>query len=520
MDDDIKTKRLIHSLKIIAQLSGMLAVFIAVIALIGWFTDLRQLTGVRSDYIPMAPNTALLFIALGFSLYIFLLEKSWSYLFVRLCTIPVMIISAFRFIEFSFNIDLKVDFWFFSFPDELLGFIPVGKMALPTSINFFLSGLTLFLISFPESRQSVYLLAKIPAIAETLIGLVFALGYIYGAPLLYGGTTIPMALNTAVNFVCLGIGFIISIAGHDLKEYKEKEDVLKNLNRELENYAKHLEYLNKELEAFSYSVSHDLQAPLRPIEGFSQIILRDYADKLDDRGRQLLNRIRDSAQRMERLIDDLLFFSRTGQKDMIFSEINMNELIGELIEEIKVMNDSRTLRFDVKELPSVHGDLPMFRQVFVNLISNAVKFTAPKDTAVIEIGCKSEGKENVCYIKDNGVGFDMKYADKLFGVFQRLHGEDEFKGTGIGLAIVKRIIHRHGGRVWAEGKVNEGAAFYFTLPGEGAALIEKNQASSSSGALKTASIASSTELQIIPGSFSAFSTRSSKAFRFFSFSRR
>ncbi|MBI3601095.1 MAG: hypothetical protein HY097_10720 [Nitrospinae bacterium] len=467
MSNDVKTKRLLHSLKIISQLIGILVVFIAAIALIGWLTGLRQLANIRSDYIPMAPNTALLFIVLGFSLYIFLFEKSWSYWLVRLCTIPVIIVAVFRFIEFSFSIDLKVDFWFFYFSDEPLGFIPVGKMALSTSINFFLAGLTLFLVSFSESKKPVYILAKIPAIAETLIGLAFTLGYVYGAPLLYGGTIIPMALNTAVNFVCLGMGFIIVIVGHDLKEHKEKEDALKNLNKELENYAKHLEYLNKELEAFTYSVSHDLQAPLRPIEGFSQIILRDYADKLDDRGRQLLNRICDSAQKMEQLIDDLLSFSRTGQKDMVFSEINMNELAGAVIEEIKTINGSSRLQFNGKPLPYVYGDLPMLRQVFVNLISNAVKFTAPKDTALIEIGCRTEDKENVCYVKDNGVGFDMKYADKLFGVFRRLHGEDEFKGTGIGLAIVKRIIHRHGGRVWAEGKANEGAAFYFTLPKTG-----------------------------------------------------
>ncbi len=453
-----------HSLKIIAQLSGILVVVIAAIALVGWLTGLRQLTDIRSGYIPMAPNTALSFISLGLSLYILLFKKPWSCWFVRLCTIPVIIIAAFRLIEFSSDIDLKVDSWFFYFPGESLGLAPVGKMALPTSINFLLAGLTLFLLSFPQSKQPIYILARIPAVAETLIGLTFILGYVYGAPLLYGGTAIPMAINTAVNFVCLGMGFIIVIVSHDLKERKEKEDALKNLNKGLENYTKQLQYVNKELEAFSYSVSHDLRAPLRAIDGFSRIMIEDYHDRLDDEGKRLLNIIRGNTLQMGKLIDDLLSFSRGGRKELKISEVNMEELARSVFDELKSTTAGRDVHFEAKALPHVYGDRSLIRQVWVNLFSNALKFTRSRQQPSIEIGSFSGENESIYYVKDNGVGFDMQYADKLFGVFQRLHSSEEFEGTGVGLAIVQRIIHRHSGRVWAEGKVGEGAIFYFTLP--------------------------------------------------------
>ncbi len=455
-----------HSLKISAQLCGILVVIIAITALIGWLTGLRQLTNIRSGYIPMAPNTALSFISLGLSLYIFSFKKPWGYWFIRLCAIPVIIIAALRLIEFSSGIDLKVDFWFFYFPGESLGLAPVGKMALPTSINFLLAGLTLFLLSFPQSEQPIYILARISAVAETLIGLTFILGYVYGAPLLYGGTTIPMALNTAVNFVCLGIGFIIVIVSHDLRERKEKEEALKNLNKELKYYTKKLENVNKDLESFSYSVSHDLRAPLRAIDGFSRVLIEDYSAKLDAEGKRVLNIISANTRHMGQLIDDLLAFSRLARLQIGLSDINMEELARAVFEELKPTAAGRIMQFDIKALLPARGDRAMIRQVLVNLLSNAINFTRPRDVAIIEVGGWGDLKEITYYVKDNGVGFDMRYADKLFGVFQRLHKAEEFEGTGVGLAIVQRIIRRHGGRVWAEGKLGEGATFYFTLPSE------------------------------------------------------
>jgi len=228
-----------------------------------------------------------------------------------------------------------------------------------------------------------------------------------------------------------------------------------------------LEAVNKELEAFSYSVSHDLRAPLRAIDGFSKIFLEDYSDKLGDEGKRVLSVIRSNTNKMGELINDLLEFSRLGRKEMRVSDINMDILVRTVFKELKLSILRRKMKFNVRTIPSTFGDRAMIQEVFVNLLSNAIKFTEPKETAIIEVGSKEEKEENIYYVKDNGVGFDMKYVDKLFGVFQRLHAADEFKGTGVGLALVKRIIERHGGRVWAEGKVNEGATFYFTLPKKG-----------------------------------------------------
>ena len=222
-----------------------------------------------------------------------------------------------------------------------------------------------------------------------------------------------------------------------------------------------------ELEAFSYSVSHDLRTPLLTIDGFSRMLLDDYADRLDAEGQRLLKTICSNSQNMGRLIDDLLAFSRIGRQEMRPAEIKMSELAAAVCAELTATAPGRKLQFDLQPLPPARGDQSMIRQVFVNLLSNAIKFTGPKEVAVIEVGAAEEENHNVYYVKDNGVGFEMKYADKLFGVFERLHSDDEFAGTGVGLAFVQRILHRHGGRVWAEGKVGEGATVYFTLPHKG-----------------------------------------------------
>lgn len=264
----------------------------------------------------------------------------------------------------------------------------------------------------------------------------------------------------------------------DITERNKLDELIKEYSTSLEEEVKsrtlQLETANKDLESFSYSVSHDLKAPLRAIDGFSGIILEDYRDRLDDEGKRLLNVVRDNARKMGRLIDDILAFSRTGRKEFEIVKVDMEGLVSEVIDEIKADAADRNIRFEIKALPPVMGDRAALRQVFVNLIANAVKFTRTIETAVIEIGCIRQapgtrheaigtGDEVVYYVKDNGVGFDMQYSDKLFGVFSRLHSEDDFEGTGIGLAIVKRIIEKHGGRVHAEGKVGEGAVFYFTL---------------------------------------------------------
>ncbi len=245
---------------------------------------------------------------------------------------------------------------------------------------------------------------------------------------------------------------------------KALQKILDELEIRVEERTSELQSANKELEAFSYSVSHDLRTPLRAIDGFSQILLEDYPDNLDKEGRRVLNVVRDNTKRMGVLIDDLLTFSRLGRKEMEKKDINMEKLAKDVFKQLKDTAPQRKLKMKINALPPVRGDENLIREVLQNFLSNAIKFSKNEKSPVIEVGGKLEDKENIYYVKDNGVGFDMKYSDKLFGVFQRLHSQEDFKGTGVGLAIVQRIIHRHGGRVWAEGKVNKGATFYFTLP--------------------------------------------------------
>jgi signal transduction histidine kinase len=224
-----------------------------------------------------------------------------------------------------------------------------------------------------------------------------------------------------------------------------------------------LEAANKELESFSYSVSHDLRSPLRAIDGFSRILLEDYAATLDAEGRRLLGVIRDNSRKMGELIDDLLEYSRLGRKTLAHTAIDMQRLVDEVLEELPAAGGSAP-RLELGELPPAHGDRTLLKQAWTNLLANAVKFSSKREQPLIAVSGREDGAQCVYCVKDNGAGFDMRYHDKLFSVFQRLHGAQEFEGTGVGLAIVQRVIARHGGRVWAEGAVGAGAAFHFSLP--------------------------------------------------------
>jgi PAS domain S-box-containing protein len=237
-------------------------------------------------------------------------------------------------------------------------------------------------------------------------------------------------------------------------------------NQQLEAANKELEAANKELESFSYSVSHDLRAPLRAMDGFSRAVLEDYGPQLPEDGQRYLQVIRTSAQRMGNLIDDLLSFSRLSRAKLSKRTMDVRRLVQETLEELHSQNQKREIKVNIAELPACEGDPSLLKQVWVNLLSNAFKYTQKRESALIEIGCKADGPANIYFVRDNGTGFDMRYAHKLFGVFQRLHRAEDYDGTGVGLAIVQRIIHRHGGTVWAEAVVDQGATFYFTLEGK------------------------------------------------------
>jgi len=227
-----------------------------------------------------------------------------------------------------------------------------------------------------------------------------------------------------------------------------------------------LDAVNRELEAFSYSVSHDLRAPLRHITGFAMMLRESAASTLDSEGQRFLKTIVDAATRMGRLIDDLLAFSRVGRTQLARSPVDLNRLIQEAKQEVCADMNGRAVSWQVQDLPTVKADPALLRLVFVNLLSNALKYSAKRPQTEIEVGVMPERDDTVVFVRDNGVGFDMQYAHKLFGVFQRLHSHDEFEGTGIGLANVRRIVQRHGGRTWAEGAINRGATFYVSLPNE------------------------------------------------------
>jgi len=253
-----------------------------------------------------------------------------------------------------------------------------------------------------------------------------------------------------------------------LYERKAAEEGIVGLNRDLAARALQLETANKELESFSYSVSHDLRAPLRAVAGFSRILVEDHSGQLDEEAKRKLSVIQDEAHRMGQLIDELLAFSHLGRKAMNVVELDITELARATYAGLEEQHECANVELRLASLPRARGDRVLLGQVWANLLSNAVKFSSKRDRALVEVSAISDDKEHVFSIRDNGAGFDPRYRSKLFGVFQRLHHTSEFPGTGVGLALVQRIVARHGGRVWAEGSPGQGATFYFTLPREDA----------------------------------------------------
>jgi signal transduction histidine kinase len=253
-----------------------------------------------------------------------------------------------------------------------------------------------------------------------------------------------------------------------LREVQAKTDEIQRLNAELEQRVRErtaeLEMMVKELEAFTYSISDDMRGPLRAIDGFSRVLVEEYSEKLDKEGKRLLDIIRTNSRSISELIDGLLTFSRLGRQPIEQTDVNMKDLAKGVFDEVHAGQKDRHIELNLQDLPPAFGDRAMIRQVLHNLLSNALKFTRAKQDAKIEIGSRMDGDRATYYVRDNGVGFDMQYSNKLFGMFQKLHNVEEFEGSGVGLALVQRIVLRHGGRVWAEGEPNEGATFYFSLP--------------------------------------------------------
>ncbi len=252
--------------------------------------------------------------------------------------------------------------------------------------------------------------------------------------------------------------------------HKNAEEAMQKLNEALQRRSLELEATNRELEAFTYSVSHDLRAPLRHVDGFSKLLIDEAGAELSDDARRYLNYVREGVIQMGQLVDDLLALARVGRKELSVQVTGLNSVVDEVVAELNRDNPSRGLEWKVEPLPFVECDPALMKQVFVNLLSNAVKYTRPREKAVIEVGVARNNGEPAVFVRDNGVGFSMKYSSKLFGVFQRLHRPEDFEGTGVGLATVQRIIHKHGGRVWAQAAVDQGATFFFTLGSAGESL--------------------------------------------------
>ncbi|MBL6445558.1 GHKL domain-containing protein [Fulvivirga sp. 29W222] len=407
----------------------------------------------------MAPNTALCFIIIGLALFYLQRESQAGKKGSEFLSIAVLLISLLSVIGYIYNI---------SFYYRFLAFIP---MALHTALCFLT--LSIAVLFFHPDKGMISELTTPHAggkMARKLLLPIFLVPILLGWISLLGNNASLYDSEFAAATFTIGVIILLAIvtwlAAKSLnqadRQRDQNETELENANEELRAQADQLTALNKELESFSYSISHDLRAPLRSIIGFSKILEEDYEHILDQEGKKILTTVLASSEKMNKLIDCLLSFSKLERESIEKKKIDMNKLAQNTIKEL-LGSHTNNISITIDPLPAANADKVMISLVYQNLISNAIKYSSKKESPSIHIGTKKMNGEAVYFVKDNGAGFDMNYYDKLFGVFQRLHSDREFEGTGIGLATVNRIVQRHGGRTWAEGKIGEGSVFYFTL---------------------------------------------------------
>ncbi len=275
------------------------------------------------------------------------------------------------------------------------------------------------------------------------------------------GTEFPVEINLVP--IETGEGTLVSVTIRDVTRYKQAEEQIRSLNQGLEERNAELAESNREMEAFVYSVAHDLRAPLRHMQAFAAILAEELGSQLSPAARESLDEIVGSSRDMALMVEDLLSLAKIGRQPLTFEVASLQTLVREAMRDLRHEIGDRRIQWELGDLPYVECDAGLMKQVMLNLLSNAVKYTRPRSSARIEIGQSVVNGETAIFVRDNGVGFNMKHADKLFGAFQRLHRREDFEGTGVGLATVQRIVHKHGGRIWAEAELNQGATFYFTL---------------------------------------------------------
>lgn len=395
----------------------------------------------------MAPNTALCFMLAGLSGYFSIQKEESSRTISNFLAFPVLLLGIFSIIGYLYGVK------------EFYGVLTYIPMALHTAVCFIFYAGALLAINPESGFMRTFTSPRLGGrIFRTLLPLVVLVPILFGYIRLLIGARISLAVELYVGILITSIIFTFFAAVWYVSSVLNRIDLARTVAEE------RLQKSNKGLEAFSYSVSHDLRAPLRAVSGYTKILIEDHLDELSEDARSLTGKILANADRMGELIEDLLQFSKSERAELRKAKLSMKELVETIASDLKGYETERDVEFRIHEIPDAFADFVTIRQVWINLISNALKYTKNKSKAIIEIGSEPMEGGVAYFVKDNGAGFNMNYYGRLFGVFQRLHAQDEFEGTGVGLATVKSIVERHGGKIWAEGEQDRGAIFHFSLP--------------------------------------------------------